>query len=82
MTAADPGGFGDELGNREPILEKDKRNVLIAGTVDTIGEIPSCFGNADCDFFHKIRLSDIRDNVNWSKIITSMNGWKRFLAFE
>ena len=42
---------------RSSILEEHKRDVLIMGAVDAIGEITCRFRDADDGYFHKIRFS-------------------------
>ena len=50
----------DQPGDRRPVLQKNKRLVLVMRTIDAISEIASGFGDADCFNGHRIRMEVFR----------------------
>src|SRR5260370_34781462 len=62
---ADLLAVGHQPGERQAVLEKHKRHILVVSAVDAIGEVPRRFGDGDSRLFHKIRLSDFSTLSIW-----------------
>lgn len=56
--------FRHQTGDGRAIPEKHKRDVLVMGSVDAVGEIACGICNADRSLWHTIRLSDFKDSLH------------------